>query len=83
MNYEFNWMVVLTGEYRDWIVQGLIVTLKISGVSIVLSFLLGTLVTTLRMTKIRVIEWTMLSLSSSSGTPRCWSRSSSGISALP
>ncbi len=61
MNYEFNWMVVLTGEYRDWIVQGLIVTLKISGVSIVLSFLLGTLVTTLRMTKIRVIEWTMLS----------------------
>lgn len=57
MNYEFNWMVVLTGEYRDWIIQGLIITLKISAISIVLSLLLGTVVTTLRMTKIRVLEW--------------------------
>jgi polar amino acid transport system permease protein len=57
VNYEFNWMVVLTGEYRDWIVQGLIITLKISAISIVLSLLLGTVVTTLRMTKIRVFEW--------------------------
>ena len=57
MNYEFNWMVVLTGEYRDWIIQGLIITLKISAISIVLSLLLGTVVTTLRMTKIRILEW--------------------------
>lgn len=57
MNYEFNWMVVLTGEYRDWIIQGLIITLKISAISIVLSLLLGTVVTTLRMTKIRIFEW--------------------------
>jgi polar amino acid transport system permease protein len=61
VNYEFNWMVVLTGEYRDWIIQGLIITLKISAISIVLSLLLGTLVTTLRMTKIRVFEWITLS----------------------
>jgi polar amino acid transport system permease protein len=57
VNYEFNWMVVLTGEYRDWIIQGLIITLKISAISIVLSLLLGTVVTTLRMTKIRIFEW--------------------------
>jgi polar amino acid transport system permease protein len=61
VNYEFNWMVVLTGEYRDWIIQGLVITLKISAISIVLSLLLGTLVTTLRMTKIRVFEWIALS----------------------
>ncbi len=61
MHYEFNWMVVLTGEYRDWIIQGLIITLKISAISIVLSLLLGTLVTTLRMTKIKVLEWITLS----------------------
>ncbi|MCU0576343.1 MAG: amino acid ABC transporter permease [Desulfobacterota bacterium] len=61
MNYEFNWMAVLTGEYRDWIIQGLMVTLKISAISIVLSLLLGTIVTTLRMTKIRVVEWICLS----------------------
>jgi len=57
VNYEFNWMVVLTGEYRDWIIQGLLITLKISAISIVLSLLLGTVVTTLRMTKVRVLEW--------------------------
>jgi polar amino acid transport system permease protein len=61
LNYEFNWMAVLTGEYRDWIIQGLMVTLKISAISIVLSLLLGTIVTTLRMTKIRVVEWICLS----------------------
>lgn len=61
LNYEFNWMAVLTGEYRDWIIQGLMVTLKISAISIVLSLILGTIVTTLRMTKIRVVEWICLS----------------------
>jgi polar amino acid transport system permease protein len=61
LNYEFNWMAVLTGEYRDWIIQGLMVTLKISAISIFLSLLLGTIVTTLRMTKIRVVEWICLS----------------------
>ncbi len=61
VNYEFNWMAVLTGEYRDWIIQGLIITLKISAISIVLSLLLGTIVTTLRMSKIKVLEWICLS----------------------
>ena len=54
-------MAVLTGEYRGWIIQGLLITLKISAISIILSLLLGTIVTTLRMTKIRVLEWICLS----------------------
>ncbi len=61
MNYEFNWMIVLTGEYRDWIIQGFLTTLKISGVSILLSLLIGTLITTLRMTKVRIFEWITIS----------------------
>ncbi|MBN1932658.1 MAG: amino acid ABC transporter permease [Desulfobacterales bacterium] len=61
MNYEFNWMLVLTGEYRDWIIKGLIITLKISGLSIVLSMLLGTIITTLRMTRIKILEWITIS----------------------
>ena len=61
MNYEFNWMIVLTGEYRQWIIQGLIITLKISGLSIVLAFILGTIITTLRMTKIKILEWITIS----------------------
>ena len=47
MNYEFDWMIVLTGEYRQWIIHGFIITLKISGVSILLSLLIGTFITSL------------------------------------
>jgi len=54
-------MIVLTGEYRQWIIQGLIITLKISGLSIVLAFILGTIITTLRMTKIKILEWITIS----------------------
>ena len=54
-------MLVLTGEYRDWIIKGLIITLKISGLSIVLSMLIGTIITTLRMTKIKILEWITIS----------------------
>jgi polar amino acid transport system permease protein len=61
VNYEFNWMIVLTGEYRDWIIQGFIITLKISSISILLSLLIGTFITTLRMTKIRIFEWITIS----------------------
>ncbi|MBN1635028.1 MAG: amino acid ABC transporter permease [Deltaproteobacteria bacterium] len=61
MNYDFNWMIVLTGEYRDWLIQGLVITLKISGISIVLSMILGTIITTLRMTGIKILEWITIS----------------------
>ncbi|MGC9325700.1 MAG: amino acid ABC transporter permease [Desulfomonilia bacterium] len=61
MHYEFNWMIVLTGEYREWIIQGFIITMKISSISILLSLILGTAVTTLRMTKIKIFEWITIS----------------------
>ncbi|WP_029893310.1 amino acid ABC transporter permease [Desulfohalovibrio reitneri] len=60
MNYEFNWELVLTGEYGQWIVEGLIKTLQISSVSIVFAMLLGTLVAVFRMTHFKPLQWIAL-----------------------
>lgn len=60
MNYQFDWNAVLTGEYGRWIVDGLIVTLQISAVSIVLSLILGTIVAVMRLTRVKLLEWTAL-----------------------
>ena len=57
MNYNFDWNLVLSGEYGGWIIDGLIVTLKISFVSIILSMLVGTLIAVLRMSKVKPLEW--------------------------
>ena len=39
MNYSFNWMVLW--DYRDLLIQGLIITLKLSIISIILSTIVG------------------------------------------
>jgi polar amino acid transport system permease protein len=57
VNYHFNWAIVLSGEYADWIVKGLYMTLKVSGLSIVIALTLGTLVAVLRMTHVRPLQW--------------------------
>ncbi|TVM17358.1 amino acid ABC transporter permease [Oceanidesulfovibrio indonesiensis] len=57
MNYEFNWGLVLSGEYAEWIVQGVLVTLKISAISIVFSMLLGTIIAVFRLSQIKPLEW--------------------------
>jgi len=57
LNYQFDWDLVLHGEYAEWIVDGLIVTLKISAISIVLSMLLGTIIAVFRMTKVKPLVW--------------------------
>ncbi len=57
MQYNFDWNIVLRGQYHDWLVDGLILTLKISAVSIVLAMLLGTVIAVLRMSRVRPLEW--------------------------
>ncbi len=39
--YQFDWSVVLTGQYAQWIVDGIKVTIQLSVASIALSFLMG------------------------------------------
>lgn len=57
MNYNFDWNLVLSGEYGGWIIDGLIVTLKISFVSILLSLLVGTTIAVFRLSKVKPLEW--------------------------
>jgi len=57
LNYQFNWKLVLTGEYGQWILQGLWITLEISFVSIVLSLLLGTIIAVFRLSRVKPLVW--------------------------
>jgi polar amino acid transport system permease protein len=60
LNYKFDWNLVLTGEYGQWIVDGFYTTLKISAVSIVFAMLAGTLIAIFRMTHFKPLQWLAL-----------------------
>jgi polar amino acid transport system permease protein len=47
--YQFDWNLILTGPYRDWLLAGLITTLQLSVVAMILSFLLGLIIAILRL----------------------------------
>jgi polar amino acid transport system permease protein len=57
LSYKFDWSVVLTGQYHDWLVSGLKVTLQLSLAGIILSFLLGLLVAVMRMSHFKLFRW--------------------------
>ena len=57
LNYRFDWAVVTSGKYFEWLVSGLYVTLKLSTVSIALSFLLGLVIAMMRMSHVRPVRW--------------------------
>lgn len=57
MNYKFNWALIFSGEYGRWFIDGLSVTLQLSGLSIILALLMGTLLTVMRLSKIKPLVW--------------------------
>ncbi|GAB6111102.1 amino acid ABC transporter permease [Desulfomicrobium escambiense] len=57
MKYTFNWPLIFSGEYSQWFIDGLSVTLQLSGLSIVLALVLGTLLTVMRLSKIKPLVW--------------------------
>ena len=57
MAYQFDWGLVVSGEYGAMLADGLVTTLKISALSIALSLALGTLVCVMRLTKVKALEW--------------------------
>lgn len=57
LNYKFDWTIITSGQYFDWLVSGLRVTLELSAVSVVLSFLLGLLIAVMRMSNVRPVRW--------------------------
>jgi len=57
LKYKFDWAVVLSGQYYDWLVSGVKVTIQLSVVSIALAFLLGLTIAVMRMSKVRPVRW--------------------------
>jgi len=57
LKYKFDWAVVLSGQYFDWLVSGVKVTIQLSAVSIALAFLLGLVIAVMRMSKVRPVRW--------------------------
>ncbi len=56
-SYQFDWSVVTSGQYYEWLVSGLKITLELSVWSIILSFLLGLIIAVMRMSNVRPILW--------------------------
>ena len=56
LKYHFDWSIVTSGKYFDWLVSGLKVTLELSSVSIVLAFLLGLIIAIMRMSEVKAIR---------------------------
>lgn len=57
LNYHFDWAIVTSGQYFEWIVSGIKVTIELSVVSIALSFLLGLLIAVMRMSTVKPVLW--------------------------
>ena len=57
LNYTFDWSIITSGKYFDWLIAGLITTLKLSAISIVLAFILGLLVAVMRMSDNKPVRW--------------------------
>lgn len=53
-NYQFAWEVV--GEYRDWLLSGVILSLKVAVVSMAFAMVLGLLVALMKMSSVWVVR---------------------------
>jgi polar amino acid transport system permease protein len=56
-NYHFDWAIITSGQYFEWLLSGVKVTLQLSVVSVALSFILGLLIAVMRMSNMKPILW--------------------------
>lgn len=56
-NYHFDWAVVTSGQYALWLLAGIKVTIELSVVAIVGSFILGLIIAVMRMSNFKPILW--------------------------
>ncbi len=56
-NYRFDWAIVTSGKYFEWLVSGVQITLELSLMSIAFSFILGLIIAVMRMSNLRPIRW--------------------------
>jgi polar amino acid transport system permease protein len=57
VGYQFDWSLVLTGEYKDWLLDGFVLTLNISAVAGACALALGTVVAVMRLSRVKPLEW--------------------------
>ena len=56
-SYHFDWAIITSGQYFEWILSGVKVTLQLSVVSVALSFILGLLIAIMRMSNVKPVLW--------------------------
>lgn len=54
---DFDFGVVLTGEFRDWLIAGFGLSIRLTLLTLVLAFPLGTLVALLRLAPLAPLRW--------------------------
>lgn len=54
LNFDLN--LLLTGQYHDWLLSGLALSLQLAGITLVLALPLGTVVALLRLSPLRVLR---------------------------
>lgn len=57
MHYTFNWSLIFSGNYGQWFLDGLVITLQLSVLSIFFALLLGTLLTIMRLSDFKPLVW--------------------------
>ena len=57
LSYKFDWSIITSGQYYDWLLSGLKVTIQLSLAGIILSFLLGLIVAVMRMSHLKLFRW--------------------------
>jgi polar amino acid transport system permease protein len=57
LHYKFDWAIVLSGKYFEWLLSGLYTTLELSLVSIVFSFIVGLIIAVMRMSHVAPVRW--------------------------
>ena len=57
LSYEFDWSVITSGTYAEWLWQGLLITLQLAVLACVLGFVLGLLVAIIRMSPVAPLRW--------------------------
>ena len=83
VNYRFRWSVLWTGESGQWLLNGLITTLELSGVAWLIAIRWGSSPARSARCASGRCAPRPPSTWSSSGTSRCWCGCSSGTSAVP
>jgi polar amino acid transport system permease protein len=57
LSYKFDWAIITSGQYAQWLLDGIRITIELSAVSIAISFFLGLLIAIMRMSAVRPVRW--------------------------